>query len=474
MHFLIALLHGQWEPGWFISLVAGSQLLALLTLPSVLLRRQGRPRAALSWLLAMFALPALGVIAWWAFGRTHIARRRRKRFEAARAFAKRYGQAHTELGTPFDRILPADAVGDSIFMSNGNQVELLFDGPNAYPAMERAIAQAKRSVHLLFYIFHDDETGRRLRDLLAEKARGGVTVRVLVDAWGTPHFAGKFSDPLRAAGAKVAAFLPTRLLPLLAPRLNFSNHRKLIVVDEEIGFLGGMNVGNEYAREWRDVMVRLRGPSVRALAHIFLDDWYFATNEDLGHDVLEVEERPGDVPCAVVVSGPDRESFIHDAYFILFTRAERRLWIVTPYFIPGDAIATAIRTAASRGVDVRVVLPRSSDVVVAKLAARSFYPEFVASGVRIYEYLGGMLHAKVWVVDDDTSAVGSANLDARSFGLSFEIGCLIRDRGASDRITAWCETLFAASHEITLEECLRRSTGEKLLQSAAHLFSPVL
>jgi len=474
MRYIIDLILGRATLGWFGSLTALSQIVALLTIPSVLLQRQGRPRAALSWLLMMFAIPAIGVVGWWAFGRTTMQRRRRRRVASAREFVQRYGTPHTEAGTPFEHLLPPRAIGESIFTSAGNDVELLFDGSSAFPAMEQAIASAERTVHVMFYIFRDDATGRRFRDLLVERARAGVTVRVLVDAWGTPRFTGRFSDPLREAGARVAAFLPSHFMPLLAPRFNFANHRKLVVVDESVAFIGGMNVGDEYALKWHDVMARLVGPSVRAIEHVFLDDWYFATGDDVSRTELEEIVPSGDVACAVVASGPERESYIHDAYFILFTQAARRIWIVTPYFIPSDAIATALRTAASRGLDVRILLPVASDVGVVKHAARSFYPHLLEGAVRIYEYQGPMLHAKALIIDEDTSAVGSANVDTRSFRLSFEIGCFVKDRAKNRQIAEWYETLLADSHEVTLEECEARSTSEKLLESAAHLLSPML
>ena len=292
MQYIVDILLGHATFGWFGSLTALSQVLALLTIPSVLLQRQGRPRAALSWLLMMFAVPTIGVVGWWAFGRTNMVRKRRRRAESAREFVERYGPPHSEVGTPFDGLVPPLALGDSIFTSRGNHVELLFDGPTAFPAMERAIREAKRSVHVMFYIFRNDDTGRRFRELLVERARAGVTVRVLVDAWGTPRFTGSFSKPLRDAGAKVAAFLPSHFMPILAPRFNFANHRKLLVVDESIAFVGGMNIGDEYALRWRDVMARLRGPAVRALDHVFLDDWFFATGDDVSH-VEREEGVPG-------------------------------------------------------------------------------------------------------------------------------------------------------------------------------------
>lgn len=472
MQGLLDLLSGKFGRLGWSSLFGVSEILALASVPSVLLQRQGQPRAALSWLLALFALPTLGVLLWWAFGRTNLARKRRIRAASARAFSKKFGPPHTESG-PFDGLVPPQALGDSIFTTNGNRVELLFDGSAAFPAMEEAIARARRKVHVMFYIFRDDETGRRFRDLLARKAREGVIVRVLVDAWGSPRFTGKFSDPLRAAGVKVAAFLPSHLMPLVAPRFNFANHRKIIVVDDTVAFAGGMNVGEEYRSEWRDIMARIEGPAARALDHVFLDDWFFASDDTVSHSEHEPLSGRG-VACAVIASGPDRESYIHDAYFMLFTRAEKRIWIVTPYFIPSDAIATALRTAAGRGVDVRVVLPTTSDVMIAKLAARSYYPELIASGVRIFEYGGPMLHAKAFVVDEDTCAAGSANVDTRSFRLSFEVSCVFKNSETTDRLSDWLQGLFRDSHEVTPQETKNRSMGSRLLESAAHLTSPLL
>lgn len=475
MHTIVEFLAVRWGFGWFGSITAFSELLALMTIPSVLLRRQGQPRAALSWLLAMFAIPALGVVAWWAIGRTHIERKKKKIVDSKRESWERRGTPHSEVGTPFDGLLPPRALGDSIFATSGNDVRILFEGSQAFAELHAAVEAAKKTIHVQFYIFRDDSTGRAFRELLVKKAREGLTVRVLVDAWGTPRFAGRFSDPLRAAGARVAAFLPSRFQPILAPRLNFANHRKVVTIDEELGFVGGMNVGDEYAKEWIDVMALIRGPAVRALDHVFLDDWDFASDEEVTHKEFDRPPPQGSAVCAVLSSGPDRDAYyIHDAYFILFTHADERIWIVTPYFIPSDAISTALRTAADRGVDVRLILPSASDIPIVKHAARSYYLDLLRGRVRIYEYEGPMLHAKAFVIDRETCAVGSANVDARSFRLNFEVSCVFKDEATTDDISIWCKGLLARSHEVTLEECMNRSTGEKLLESAAHLLSPLL
>src|SRR5262245_6953270 len=193
MHTIVDLLSAQWRFGWFGVLTAISEIVALLTIPSVLLRRQGQPRAALSWLLAMFAIPAAGVVAWWAIGRMHIERKRRKFTESKREAVERRGTPHSEVGTPFDGLLPPRALGDSIFATSGNDVEIIFEGATAFSKLHEVIGRAKNTIHVQFYIFRNDATGRALRDLLAAKAREGVTVRILVDAWGTPRFTGAFS-----------------------------------------------------------------------------------------------------------------------------------------------------------------------------------------------------------------------------------------------------------------------------------------
>jgi cardiolipin synthase A/B len=474
MHYLLELLD-RIQPVSLSRLLFGlTYVLALSTMPSVLLRRRGNPRAALTWLLALFALPLVGVFFWWAFGRTRIERKVRRRSRSARQFVRQRGLPHSESGTPFVGMIPPRAIGDSVFPTGGNRVVPCIDGVQAFPAMMAAIRGAQRQIHVIFYIWQDDDVGRRMRDLLAERARQGVTVRVLVDAWGTPKFIKSFSRPLREAGAHVAAFLPSRWYPLRAPRLNFANHRKIVVVDERIAFTGGMNIGDQYERTWRDLMIQIEGPAVHALEHVFLDDWHFATRENVHHREYGRPPSAGSVACAVIASGPDRGHWIHDAHFIAFTRAARRIWIATPYFIPTQALAAALRTAADRGVDVRILLPSRSDVPLVAWASRSFYPDLLESGVRIFEYLDGMMHAKAFVVDDLLTCVGSANVDNRSFRLNFEIGCLLHDEATTAALSAWFEELTESSTEVTLAAIEKGSTAQKLLESAAHLLSPLL
>ncbi len=456
--------------------VIGVEMLALFTVPSVLLRRRGRPTVAIAWLLSLFSLPLLGSLAWWTFGRTRIEKKKRKRASKKRSFKAQRGSPEPVWGkTKFDSLLPARAQIDSAFSSAGNRLELLGDGPSAFAALELAIADAKRSIHLLYYIYQDDETGRRVAAALIQKARSGVTVRLLLDGFGSQSGTARLRKMLVAGGVQVAIFLPSPLNPLHAPRINFTNHRKIAVLDNCVGFTGGMNVGVEYERHWRDLMIRVEGPAVSALNHVFLEDWYFATDEavfDPDRAAWEVPRSGSDV--AVVASGPDTEAWIHDVYFLAITRAATRVWIVTPYFIPTSPITMALRTAAGRGLDVRIIVPRESDVNLVKWASRSYYRDLITAGVRIFEYTGPMLHAKALVIDEALSAVGSANIDSRSFGLSFEVSCFMDDQRLCTQISDWIAALLPDTVEIDEPWLRNKPLLHKLAESAAHLLSPIL
>ncbi len=465
--------------------------MALLTVPSVLIQRRGRPTAALAWLFALFALPPLALFAWWLLGRTHLARRRRKRSEATAALADRLAAARRRAGAqpaPVPLTLQAvslpEELAEAVFPpSGGNHAHLLEDASEAYPAWERAITTARHHVHALFYIWNDDATGRRFRDLLTQKASEGVEVRLLVDDVGSPAARRGFFQPLVRAGGTVARFLPLRPWGS-TPVVNFRNHRKILVVDGEVAFVGGINVGDEYY-EWHDLAVGLRGPGVDQVQEVFADDWYFQTGEELvsepyfGRWVTPcerplAEEEVCDVGVATVASGPvQRLNAIREMLLLAIARTERRLWISTPYLVPDAGTIAALRTAAYRGVDVRIIVPARSDVWLVRRAARAFYPELLHAGIRIFEY-EGMTHAKAVLFDEALCLVGSANMDNRSFRLNFESSCFLASQPFVERLAARYERNLARSREVRAEDFERIPWGDQLLDSAAHLLSPLL
>jgi cardiolipin synthase len=364
----------------------------------------------------------------------------------------------------------------------GNRVELLTDGKTAFSEMEEMIAGAKREIHLLFYAWHTDETGRRFRDLLVEKARHGVKVRLLCDALGSGGATGRFLRPLREAGGKVALFSPTRYLRR-SLAINFRNHRKILVVDGAVAYTGGFNIGDDYAWKWRDAGLLLRGPVVAQLQEIFAEDWYFSTRESLAASCRKVREGDGgegdgahgDAVCAMVAGGPDTENNVtQDAFFLTVSSAQERVWITTPYLIPTASIQTVLRAAVHRGVDVRVLIPRTSDQWFTAMAGRSYYPSLLSSGVKLFEFEPAMMHAKVWVVDREISVVGSANLDTRSFKLNFETSCFVKSAEVNALLAGLFQAQLLESREVTAESLRRRGYWTDLAEAAMNLFSPLL
>jgi cardiolipin synthase A/B len=475
VHFLLGL---GFEPNTGSRIVFVSDLLALMTIPFVLLQRRGRPLAALSWVLAVVAVPILGVGAWWVLGRTHLHRLRRRRQESglvlsARSQAPPGALLESRASERFAGVLPFatsnDAWADGVFPpTEANLVELLVDGCQAFPAMDQAIEAARDQIHAMFYIWNTDERGCHRRDRLIRKTREGITVRILTDGVGSPGVRGSFVAPLREAGATIVSFLPVRFRPW-APTFNFRNHRKLLVVDGTIAFTWGMNIGNEYEKRWHDMFVKIRGPAVAQLNSIFEEDWFFAAGDNLREDdrlrknALNVKQDPGSmtqgVPaaCAVIASGPDRQqNRIHDAFFLAISQAQQRVLLTTPYFIPSHAILAALRGAAQRGLDVRILLPRHSDVRLVGWASRSYYPDLLTEGARIFEYSGEMVHTKALVIDDWLSVLGSANLDRRSFRLNFELACFISSADLNARLVAVFDDALRQSSEVNLAAMERR------------------
>jgi cardiolipin synthase len=481
-------------------LVWSGRLLAIAHIPQVLIQRRDRPMSSLAWILCMLELPYLGVLCWWIFGLTHLRRPRRKRVRAHKAIQDPLVAVRDQLRDDLDgAAITADTsqIGRAQLMllnaeqgafpaTRDNRVDALLSGGEAYDAFERAVRAARHHIHFEFYIWRADATGTRFRDLLIERARAGVEVRALYDGIGGSEVHGAFMQPLIDAGAQVAPFLPVNIFERRL-RVNFRNHRKIIVIDGVVGFTGGVNIGDEY-REWEDTAVRLEGPVVYQLQEVFAEDWHFATAENLATAAYfppplgeqgegHVESAAGSATARVIASGPDlRRQIMHQVFFMAITMARSRIWLVTPYFIPEQAIIAALTTAALRGVDVQLIVPGpgASDVAIARWAGQAFYEELLEAGVKIHEYSGKILHAKVLLIDEQWSFVGSANLDIRSFRLNFEINCLVSDSATHQTFARWFEGARAQSHPLRLPAFAQRGRLPKLIEGAARLFSPLL
>ncbi|MEM9696826.1 MAG: cardiolipin synthase, partial [Myxococcota bacterium] len=370
-------------------------------------------------------------------------------------------------------------LADTVFPATDDNEVVAIDSHDAFDIMERDILAAEDHIHALFYIWRDDQTGRRFRDVLIESARRGVRVRVLSDAFGSPAFSTRFVRPLKRAGVAVERFLPPRIFSP-SPRINFRNHRKILVIDGHIGFIGGFNVGDEYRTQWRDLGVRMRGPAVDQLQEIFAEDWYYASDENLADKRYfgcwtRADDHANAHRVASIASGPDAESApIEDALFAAINMARQRIRLVTPYFVPTRSLLTALRSARYRGVTVEVMVPSKSDVRIVRYASRSYYPELLESGVRIYEYQPSMLHAKFATFDDELVLVGSANIDNRSFRLNFEASCVVAGPELNQTLNHVFDEDKLECKRIEPADLARLGPVQQLVDATANLLSPLL
>ena len=451
--------------------------LAWLGVWIVLQKRE--PVATLSWLISLAALPYIGFLIYHVFGPQKITRHRLRR---ARARVELPGDKPdhdpdtaelARLGHGITGLPP----------STTHHVELLVDGKATYAALLEAVRGAQHHVHLEYYIYQPDQTGQALRDALVERARAGVAVRLLLDAVGCSKTPASFFRELIEAGGELSWFHPMRFGRVWErPWLNLRTHRKIVVVDGRIGFAGGINITDEENEglrtdAYRDLHLRLEGDVVRSLQLVFVEDWAYATGKrgflgELAHSMPEPSR--GSIAAQVITSGPDSDwEAIHRLHVGAIHAARRRVWLVTPYFVPGEAAKMALTSAAFAGIDVRLLVPRQSDSRLVTFAARSYFDTLLAAGVKVYEYGPRMLHTKALLVDDDVCLVGSANFDSRSFRLNFEVCLLFRDATVAADLGRLIEHEFANAPRVR-EDRPRPLLRARLPEAFARLLSPLL
>ncbi len=478
---------------WRLGLLA-NYLLALVAVASVL-RRRKEPAAMVAWIFALLALPVLGVLAYWLVGsdrlRRKVGRRRRRVADLIARYKQRAEQQSQAAGEPLEQHLPADQLpiaqlGHRLAQmpaAPGNDVLVLEEANATYTALEEALCAARHHIHLDYYIWQPDETGRHFRDLLAARARAGIQCRLLLDAVGSRRIRRRFLRPLLDAGVQVAFFLPIWVFPLRRRwSLHLRNHRKIAVIDGQTAFLGSQNIGDEYRGRlrhlspWYDTHLRVVGPAALFVQQTFAEDWYLATRERLDSAAFFPEpERRGDSVVQVLPTGPDQaDSTLAQIVFAAVSSAHSSIRIATPYFAPDLAVRMALAHACYRGVRVTLVLPTRSDSRLAVWAARSFYRELLASGVEVYEYDAGVLHSKLVTVDDRWCMVGSANMDVRSFRLNFEITALLYDAAVTAELGRSLDRVCAGARRIHGRELRQRGVWRQMGEGAARLFAPLL
>jgi cardiolipin synthase len=439
------------------------------------------PVATLSWLLGLAALPVVGLLVYQVFGpqkiKRHRLRRSRSRMPREDAGLNGHHSEAAELAR-----LGASTTG--LPASTAQSVRLLVDGAATYAALLDAIAGAREHIHLEYYICQPDSTGNTLLDALVERARAGVKVRLLLDAVGSAKATKRFFAPLLAAGGEFAWFHPARFGRIWTRTwVNMRTHRKIVVIDGRIGFTGGINITddeNDSLRDdaFRDLHLRIDGDAVRALQVVFIEDWMYATGSrallaELTRAPLPPRD-PGPVDTQVLPSGPDSSwESIHRLHVSAIHVARERVWLSTPYFVPSDAALMALTSAALAGLDVRVMVPRRSDSLLVTLAARSYFDDLLAAGVKVYEYGPRMLHTKALLIDDAFALIGSANFDNRSFRLNFELSVLFHDAAIATELAALFEHDLANAPQVR-DDRARPLLRARLPEALARLGSPLL
>ena len=467
-------------------------LLTIITIIFVLILENRSPSKTLSWILILFFLPVLGFIIYLIFGRNFrkkkiFARKEYNDYEELRKINQvkldqPYNRDLSETENPAVRLISRLLENNNkAFLTYHNDIEFYRDGEEAIAAIYRHLDKAEKSIHLQFFIIKSDETGKELKELLLKKAAQGLEVRVLYDAVGSYNIGGRYVRDLQRGGVDVACFLPVEF-PFISSKMNYRNHRKITIIDGHTGFLGGVNIANRYVHKdkyygyWRDTHLKIEGEAVHSLQALFLNDWCFATGQNLFDDRY-FTARPNDriTPVQIISSGPDSDwESIMQGYFAMIALASRNINIVTPYLVLNESMLTAVKVSALSGVDVKLIVPNKPDHHLVYWASRSYFQELMEAGVRIYEYEKGFIHSKYITVDGLITSIGTANMDIRSFTHNMELNAFLFNREVTTRLDEIFAEDLSQSREIVLEEYLQRNFIIRMKESFNRLFSPLL
>jgi len=442
-------------------------------------------QGAIAWAVSLNTFPYVAVPAYWVLGRSRFrgyVTARRGDLRQIAGITERAVAAIDAYRPPDDARRKAARAAEGLAgmpFLRGNAVELLVDGDATFRSILDGIDAAQDYVLFQFFIVHDDEIGRRVKEHLIERAKAGVGVRFLYDEVGSHDLPRAYLDELRASGIETHAF-NTRQGPRNRFQLNFRNHRKVVVVDGKVAWIGGHNVGDEYLGRdpkfghWRDTHVRIEGPSVLAAQLSFAEDWHWATGRALELSWDPVPAPSADLPVLIVPSGPADALETANLMFVqAIDAAKERIWIASPYFVPDRPVITALQLAGLRGVDVRILIPDRPDHLGVYLAAFSYLDEAGSTGVEFYRYRDGFLHEKVMLIDDAVAAVGTANFDNRSFRLNFEITAIVVDGGFASQVERMFEADFARSRRMEPGEYDRKPWWFRFGVRLARLSAPI-
>lgn len=475
------------------NLVTILYFLTVVFIAILIILENRNPEKTISWILVLVLLPFAGVIIYLFFGQEYrktkmFSRKGLKDLERLRNLTME--QLDNLTASNFEtsgklnakkRLMNLLLSNSNAILTNDNQVQILRNGEETFPEIFKTIAQAKHHIHLEYYIIEDDKIGNELRELLIKKAREGVEVRLIFDDVGSWKLRKKFIRSMSDAGVQLDCFMKVRF-PMLTSRVNYRNHRKILVVDGTNAFVGGLNFADRYLSgkpgigAWRDTHLKVIGGGATALQIIFMADWYFVSKEILKGDEYFKPFEPGNGKLVqMTASGPDSDwESISQAYFTAISSATESVYISTPYLMPTPDIVTALKTSALGGIDVRIIVPGISDAITPKWGTNSYIEELLEAGVKVYFYQSGFTHSKVIIADGIFSSVGTANLDFRSLETNFEVNAMIYDEEIAQILTNQFLDDQSNSELILLDEWRKRPRINKIKESFSRILSPML
>ncbi len=453
----------------------------------------------LAYLMLVLFLPLIGILFYFSFGTNYRKRKiytkkliqdetisQKLKADFFQYSKHNFEQADPEIQSTRELALMLVKNGMSPFTVN-NDVKLLINGENKFPSVLEALSIATEHIHIEYYSYEDDEIGSAIESILIQKVLQGVTVRIIYDDFGSRSVRKRLIPHLKKMGIKAFPFYKVTIM-FAANRMNYRNHRKIIVIDGKIGFVGGINISDKYINKpsgevkqyWRDTHLRIEGPGVLSLQHLFLGDWNFCAKDYIQFNEtyfpkLSSYQAKGNKKVQIAASGPDS-----DTPTILFSilqainLATTEILITTPYFIPGESILDALMIASLGGVSVKLLVPGISDSMIVNAAARSYYEDLLAAGVEIHLYKKGFVHAKTLVADKKISIVGTANMDQRSFDLNFEVNAVVYDQEIGIALSDVFYEDLKDAEQIDIDNWKKRSWYNQLTEKTARLLSPLL
>ena len=455
----------------------------------VVVSENRNPVKTLAWITVLVLLPVAGIVLYIFFGRSlkhvrMISRKKRRKLikrDDIKHLMQSQSAAHDELPIKWQQMIKlVNSIQGSPYLAN-NEVQIFTNGRDKFEAYKRDLLLARNYIHIQYYIIENDNIGNEIATILKQKVQEGVKVRVLYDHVGSFHFDMSYFKKLRRAGVDVYPFMKITF-PEFANRINWRNHRKITVIDGEVGYIGGMNIADRYVTggkmgHWRDTHLRVKGDVVAAMQVSFAIDWNFMKRELIEESVPVVDPASISDPVGVqLVTGGPTSQWGNMAFVFqkAIENARKSIYIQTPYFLPSDSLLKALQVAALSKVDVRLMIPRKPDSFLLRYASYSYVKQCLDAGIKIYFYEPGMLHAKVVVIDDEFVTTGSTNFDFRSFEHNFEGNLLLYSKDFNQRMTRIMHDDMMQSTRISLRAWRRRSLWQKALESLTRLFGPLL